>query len=346
MATKRKTQAPKLTPMTYLKEYTASTIQSFERNIAQTTDPQERRDQRTYCNIMLWEADAAQKYLLKPSAISMITKLMPQIPSRILTLPGTGVWIVLDTPQWTNLYFSSIPHATTSYLEAHPREHMPRGFQSVVEASWLWNLEITAIGEHPLSYVYDAERRLWTLNKVDLCPTRHCKKLGEDSKRFPNWYICDTCRPKFDHWTAFFPTALMAVNLDFAEEEEPRERTKSAERETRKRRTDQGTQETSITHTYHIVTFDISVKPATTTAEPTDYKNISHPTWRERAIEEETILYVDKHIDESQRTFHHERYVNMRGKTITIHAYDKRIPRNVKRLKQTIYQAIAEHKKE
>ena len=345
MTTKRKTPATKLTPMTYLKEYTASTIQSFERNIAQATDPQERKDQRTYCNIMLWEADVAQKYLLKPSAISMIAQLMPPVSSRVLTLPGTGVWIVLDTPKSTNLYFSSIPHATTSYLEAHPREQLPRGFQAVVNMPWIWNLEITAIGEHPLSYVYDAEKDLWTFNKIDLCPTKLCEKLSEDEHKFSSWHMCDVCKPKFDYWTAFFPTALMGVNRDFAEEQEITAPVTRTERETRKRRTDQGTRETNISHTYHIITFDISIKPAPIHTEPAEHHEISHPTWRERAIEEETILYVDKHIEEFERTYRHERYVNMRGKTITVQSHDKRVPRSVKRLKQTIYQAIAEHKK-
>jgi hypothetical protein len=133
----------------------------------------------------------------------------------------------------------------------------------------------------------------------------------------------------------------MAVNLDFAETEERPKLKQFTEREIRKQKTDRGTkEEVPVIHTFHVISFDITVKPYTP-SQPIERGEPVHPTWLEKAIADETVLYVDKHIGETSRTFHHERYVNMRGKTITVTAHDKRIPISVKRLKQTIYQAIA-----
>lgn len=91
MKATRKVHHPHLTPMTGLKEYVARTIASFDRDSTLAQTPQERQDERTSCNIMLWEVDAAQKFHLKSSAMLMIERLMPQTSSRILTLPGTGI---------------------------------------------------------------------------------------------------------------------------------------------------------------------------------------------------------------------------------------------------------------
>ncbi|GHO87139.1 hypothetical protein [Dictyobacter formicarum] len=172
------TKQPHLTPLAALKDYTAKTIASFEHTIAHAQTSQERRDARTTCNIMLWEVDTAQKYRIKPSALAMIAHLKPEQTSRVLTLPGTGIWMMLDDAQSTNLYFSCIPHAVTSYLESHPREIMPQGLSTIAPHQQHWNLEITALGHHPLSYVYDAELGRWTLNTIDLCPTGRCELLG------------------------------------------------------------------------------------------------------------------------------------------------------------------------
>lgn len=253
--------------------------------------------------------------------------------------------MVLDDQNMTNLFFSSIPHAAISYLEAHPREHMPRRFRSLLEVSWLWNLEITAMESHPRSYVYDADRGLWSLNKVNLCPSGLCECLGQDTKGFLSWYMCESCKAQFEYWTAFFSTALLAITLNFAEEEEPKKPLIMVEHETRRRKQDHESQKANRVHTYQTITFDLAVKPLAPSPQGIHQKEKIHPTWVERAIQDETILYVDKCIDESQRTFRHERYVNMRGKTITIPSYSKRIPRSVKRLKQTIHQAIASTEK-
>ena len=152
------------------------------------------------------------------------------------------------------------------------------------------------------------------------------------------------CKPAFGYWTSWFPTALMAVNLDFADTEERQAPKRRTEQETRKKRTGRGYKETTVTHAYQVITFDISVKEEhVIPPSPPEHREPSHPTWLEQAIHDEAVLYVDKHIEKFQRTFRHERYVNMRGKTITVCAHDKRIPMSVMRLKQTIYRAITTH---
>jgi hypothetical protein len=329
-------------PLSGLLQYIAQTQQSFARTVANASTAEERKDEQLTCNISLWEVDSAQKYLLKPSALAMIMRLMPEHSQAMLTsLPGTGIWMMLDDPTSTNVYFSSMPHATFSYLESHPRARMPRRLVGIADRPWLWDFEVMAIGHHPLSYLYDADRQRWTLNNIDVCPVRRCEQLGMDQWRWPNWYICDVCRPAFEYWTSWLPVALMAVNLDFAETEERPKRATFIERETRKKRAEKGYQEVSVTHMYQIVTFDISVKTQIPPIQHPSSNELVHPTWLEQAIHDETVLYVDKHIEQTQRTFKHERYINMRGKTIDVRPYDKRIPMSVKRLKHTIYQAVA-----
>jgi hypothetical protein len=328
-----------------LLEYIGKTQQSFQRDIDDAQTPEERKDWRLTRNITLWEIDAAQKYRLTPSALAMIARLKPESGSSALkALPGTGIWMMLDDGKCSNVYFSSIAHAATSYLEVHPHiKEPPKLLDIIIARPWIWDLQIMAPGMHPLCYFYDADTGKWTLNKIDLCPTQRCEYLGIDSRGWPGWYICDMCKPTFDYWTSWFPVALMAINLDFAETEERQEPKRFIEREIRKQKADQGYKETRVLHTFHIITFDISVKPHTISKESLEHGEPVHPTWLERAIADETVLYVDRHIEQFPRTFRHERYVNMRGKTIEVQAHDKRIPVSVKKLKQTIYQAIAQH---
>ncbi|HEY4383310.1 MAG TPA: hypothetical protein VGN34_02385 [Ktedonobacteraceae bacterium] len=103
----------------------------------------------------------------------------------------------------------------------------------------------------------------------------------------------------------------MAVNLDFAETEVRQEPKRFTEREIRKKKSEKGYKEAPVIHTFHVVTFDLSVKTQAPPIDPLDRDEPSHPTWLERAIQDETVLYVDKHIEQFQRTFKHERYVNM-----------------------------------
>jgi hypothetical protein len=280
--------------------------------------------------------------------LAMIARLKPEKgPNALKALPGTGIWMMLDDNKFTNIYFSSVAHAATSYLESHPyatsKRKLPRTLEIIVSLPWLWSLEVWALDSNPLSYVYDAERGRWTLNVSHRCPVNRCEKLAVDGRKWPSWYICDVCRPAFEHWTSWFPVALMAVNRDFAETEERQEPKRFTEREIRQKREGKGYKEVPITHTWNIITFDISVKPQTVSKEHVERGEPAHPTWLEQAIADETVLYVDKHIEQFPRTFKHERYINMRGKTIDICAHDKRIPVSVKHLKQTIYQAIARH---
>lgn len=332
---------------TGLEEYVQNTQRSFDEDIARAQTAEERRGWITSRKISFWELDCAKKYRLTPSALAMIARLKPDRGSgRITTLPGTGVWLVLDNPEMSNLYFSSIPQAAISYVESHPHTVLDEKWQKVVSAPWQWTLDIMQLGKHPVSYAYHAERGLWTLN-MPLCYAGQCEMTGKDAQGWPGWYICPECRPAFDFWTSWFPVALMAINGDFAETEERREPQiiKAYEPRGTRRGQHSGTSkydEKPVAHSWHVVTFDISVKSLHSHPEESQEHEPLHPTWLERAIADEAVVYVAKHIQETQRTFRHERYVNMRGKTIDVRSYDKRVPMSVKHLKQSIYRAVAQ----
>ena len=139
----------------------------------------------------------------------------------------------------------------------------------------------------------------------------------------------------------------MAIAGDFAETEERQEPKTITVREIRKTRRSGGAagyDEKTLAHSWHVITFDISVKPQIPRPENSEHEPL-HPTWLETAIANETVIFVSKHIGQTQRTFHHERYTNMRGKTIDVRPYDKRVPMSIGHLKQTIYRAVA-HKTE
>jgi hypothetical protein len=109
----------------------------------------------------------------------------------------------------------------------------------------------------------------------------------------------------------------MAVNGDFAETAEHKDPVIITTHEGRATRQAGGgarTDEKKRTHRWHVVTFDLSVKPAPPQAEYREQDESHAPTWLERAIADETVLYVARHMQETQRTFRHERYTNMRGK--------------------------------
>jgi hypothetical protein len=331
-----------------LLEYIESTQQSFQRDIDAAQTPEEQKDWQLSRKITLWEVDAAQKYRLTPSALAMIERLKPAQGNQPLkAVPGTGIWMMLDDEKCSNVYFSSIAHAATSYFETHPSiKRVPSMLDIIIAHPWLWDFQVMAVGEHPLFYLYDAEKGRWTRNKGNaLCYTGLCEPLGIDSRGWPGWYICDACKAKLDYWTSWFPVALMALHGDFAETEVPQEPRQIKEREVRTMRRPGGYNERKILHTWHIINFDISVKSQSSHPERGENKS-QQPTWLENAIADETVIYVAKHIEQTQRLLQSARYVNMRGKTIDVRSYDKRVPMSVKRLKQSIYRATARKEEE
>jgi hypothetical protein len=329
--------------MSALIQYIWQTEQSFARSIAQAETPEERRVKQLDRKVMLWEVEIARKYKLTPSALAMIARLKPSQSSIIEELPGTGVWMRLDDEKDTNVYFSSVPLAYSAYRNLHPEVRLSAAQRKVAERNQ-WDLEIMALNSHVLLYLYDANRQRWTLSNAHICYAQRCERISTDpADGFPFWYICDECMPTFQYWTSWLPVALMAINGNFAEREERQEPAIFRERETRTKRTERGPKEVTVTHEYQIITFDISVKKSVTPLEGEERGEPEHPTWLERGLHDETILYVDKHIASTTRTFRHQRYVNMRGKTIDVAAYDKRVPMSLKRLQTTIYQAIASH---
>ncbi len=331
------------TPKSILAQYITQTRLATERVIMNAQSPEECKDEELTLKVLMWEIDVAHKYKLTPSALAMIKRLMPERSQGIIeTLPGTGIWAMLDDSESTVVYFSSIPHAVTSYLECHPGTKITEKLAKLPAISQQWTLDVFRRGDNPRGYVYDASRQQWTLAQAEACVSGACEGIAIDqTDHFPNWYICNECAPVFQYWTSWFPVALMAINGDFAETEEKQEPDVITEQEIRKVRWPGSGRyrDVPVTHAYEIVTFDMSVK--TRTHQPHRDHEPSSPTWLEQAIAAETVLYVSKRVGQSQRTFRHERYVNMRGKTIDVRAYDKRIPMSVKRLKQTIHNAIA-----
>lgn len=326
-----------------LEEYIKQTQQAFESSIAQARTSEERKAERLQRNIVFWEIDSAQKYFLVQSTQAMIARLKPdQGEGHITALPGTGIWMALDAPRRTNIYFSSIPLAASSYVEYHRNATLDSQMADLATCPWLWTLDVSQMGKTPISYVYHAGRGQWTFNASHRCPTGRCEFTGKSTDGWAGWYMCERCRPDYDYWTSWFPVALMAVQGEFAETEERQEYPSITTHEKRSYIRPDGKPEVrTIAHTWHIVTFDVSVKHRPAPVPETQEHEIVHPTWLEQAIENETMLYVAKHIEQTQRTFRHERYVNMRGKTIDVRAHDKRIPMSILRLKQTLYRAIA-----
>src|SRR5579859_2029064 len=98
-----------------LAQYITQTRQFTEQLIMNAQSPEERKEEELSQKVLMWEIDVAHKYKLTPSALAMIRRLMPQrSQGNIATLPGTGIWAMLDDGQSTVVYFSSIPHAVTS----------------------------------------------------------------------------------------------------------------------------------------------------------------------------------------------------------------------------------------
>ncbi len=332
-----------VTQKSVLAQYITQTRQFTEQFAMRAQSPEERKDNELTYKVTMWEIDVAHKYILTPSALAMIDRLMPEHSRGLIeTLPGTGIWAALDDPYDTVIYFSSIPHAISSYLEYHPSTKTTEKFEKLASLNWLWTLDVFRRGDNPRSYVYHADRQEWTLNQIAACSSGACSRTATDQNdAFANWYICDECMPIFQYWTSWFPVALMAINGDFAETEERPELDVVNEQEIRKvQRPKSGRyDDVTVTHTYEIIAFDMSVK---TRASEHQYDHeTSSPTWLEQAIANETVLYVSKHIAQTQRTFKHERYVNMRGKTIDVRSYDKRVPMSINRLKQTIHKVVA-----
>lgn len=326
-----------------LEEYIAQTLAVMNAGIAQARTAEERKTERLHSNILLWEIDSAQKYILVPSAQAIIARLKPDKgEGHIATLPGTGVWMAIDKPERTNVYFSSIPLAASSYAECHKNVTLDAPMANLATSPWLWTLDVSWRDRPPVSYVYHANRGQWTFNASHKCPTGRCEFTGQAADKWTGWYMCEVCRQDYDYWTNWFPVALMAVQGDFAETEERQAPATITTHEKRPYTRPDGKREVkTMTHIWHIVTFDVSVKSHPAPTPEIQAHEIVHPTWLERAIEDETVLYVAKHIEQTQRTFHHERYINMRGKTIDVRAHDKRIPMSVLHLKQTLYHTIA-----
>lgn len=324
--------------------YLWKTQQACAREIANAATPEQRKAERQERDILFWEADCSQKYWLTPSALAMIARLQPERgAARIPALPGTGVWFALDDQLHTNAYFSSLPLAASSYIESHKHGPLLGEMAHTTGLLWLWTLDISRIDQAPLSYVYHSDRGQWAPNSSHHCSTGRCERTGRASDGWIGWYVCEHCASLMEHWTCWLPVALMASHGDFAETAERREPAQFTTHEKHgPEHTDgKGLGAQHVTHTWRVISFDLSVKQPPRPAPEQMEHDIQHPTWLELAIANETVLYIPKHIEECERTFHHERYTNMRGKTITVADYDKRIPRSVLQLRGTLYRAIA-----
>jgi hypothetical protein len=288
-------QAAKNTSM--LLKYIRQTRQHNEEDALKAKSMAESKSIRQNLDILMWEVDTAHKYHLTISALEMINALMskPYGPCVIEKLPGTGIWMTLDNPlQPTDIFFSCLSHAASSYADHNPKIRLTDENTKMAMHPWRWDMTVyvrnidpdLARGARSFAYWYNAHDQQWTLSPAMQDPNIGCRtgcELISTQNQWPSWYICDECRSMFNFYTSFFPIALMAVNGDFAETEERQELPQFTEQETRKiRRSGSGKyDEVPVTHTYHIVSFDMSVKKHASSHTPQSHES-DGPTWLEQ----------------------------------------------------------------
>ena len=296
---------------------------------------------------MYREIDRSIKYRFTNSALAMLFHLYHS-PLRVdMPVAASPAWIEFHSPFTLDAYRTDLdlPTVQCMYFSRHIPESIHPFFKTVPQKAYLrsledaYDLEMLPPKISPkYSLRYTASSHQWTFPIPYHCPVNECvtRQLDGPFSQSVQGFLhepCMYCLSAKGKFSRLFTFALAMVRGDFAEVPDqhfPIE----MERVIHKVPGKGGKLQTqALYHQYHLVSFDACIKSKTALEELRMAKQTL--SWLELAkqVDPNSIFYILRSITEKPRTFHHERFVNMRGQTILVKGHEKHVPMKVGTMK-------------
>jgi hypothetical protein len=256
------------------------------------------------------QIEQAHKFLWMHSAWAMTEALLPGVgDAALLYLPRNPVYIEFEQPR----QFASMQIAACSLLCQHADEQTK-------QSHWRYTLIAdNGTASQTLFYAFDGRKQQgrWSLPPHYTCPKNQCHSREMPSGQM--FILCPDCQRRFDFVTAWLAIALRMVAGDFQEQVEfrlPEEVLETSKRMVRDE-TRGEMKEKTILHRFRVIHYyDACVQRSTNPQSPRGSWMSGRPLAEsEYDVNPHAIIYVQIEPRDYERTYRHERFVHMRGKS-------------------------------
>ena len=256
------------------------------------------------------QIEQAQKFLWMHSAQTMAEALLPGVgDDALLRLPQNPVYIEFEQPR----PFAGIQVAACSFLCLSADERTKR-------SRWRYTLIAdNGAAARTLFYAFDGRKQQgrWSLPGDDVCPENRCRRDEPSAGQL--FTLCPACQAWIDHVTAWITVALRMLAGDFQERVElrqPEEVLETSKQLVRDEQTGE-TKEKTILHRFRVIRYyDACVRrensPQTRRGSWMSDRPLAES---EYDVNPHAIIFVQIEPRDYERTYRHERYVHMRGKS-------------------------------
>lgn len=241
--------------------------------------------------------DRSHKYLWMQSAWTMTEALRHNTDGTSLQLPENHVYIELEQPR-----------------QLHGQDIAAFSFFRQQEQCWTLSL-IDPTGQTVWKAIY--ENSEWKLPHGYVCPQQACQT--EKQGDITTYLLCSACQEHIHDYTSWITTALRMIHGDFQEEVEVKEPEYVVETTSKRVYDNEAKQvkNVKVRYRYRVIRyFDASRTSVTHPQTKRGSWMANRPIAKDaNEVNPEAIIYVRIQPKEHDRTYRHQRYTNVRGKT-------------------------------
>ena len=296
-----------------------------EEVIAQTSSPlqYERADQTRQ------SVEQAHKYVWMHSAWLMVEALRHHTESHedLLRLPAQHIYIELEQPR----EICGGQFAACSFLHLSEDAHMVQRWQYAIvdrEGRTRWLM----FYEHHVN----TRQEVWTLPKEYQCPTQQCRVKQTTSGIL--FCLCALCQEKVSFYSSWLTVALRMLAGDFQEclEMQKPEEIFETSMKSEQDATSGQIKEKRVLRRFRVVGYYDACTHREATPRNKRGSWMSNKPLAESAydVNPHAIIYVQIQPRDHTRTYKHERYVHMQGKTQRIDPKPRLQPMTIARFRQ------------
>jgi len=235
--------------------------------------------------------------------------------------------------RWSAIWIAEITGGTWS-------ENLTRGVRDIL--SGLSSVvALTADGDADFAAIYSIPGSRWILPESHVCDLGECERVAVPGQQI-EYRPCRRHALILAFLSSWLATVILAMNQEFAAEEDPPPFREETRRATRKVKGDgKKYQEVAVEHCFRIVTFDIAKKRRA--AHPESVTSELRPNW---IMQEDAAglvpLWARRHIGQTERRllpgpnkpWKEERIVD-------VSAHDKRVRVSRRALRETVTKLVA-----
>jgi len=273
--------------------------------------------------------ESADKYLWMHSAWTMTEALRPTMGAiDLLRLPSTNTYIELEQPHIVH----EAQFAACSFLQ------LPAGTDSVQRKLYSI-LDIEGKAHWKMLYEYkDAKQPgRWALPQDYQCPVQQCGR--EQTPEGVIFHLCDRCQKRASHFTTWLAIALGMIAGDYQEQVELREPEEVIETSKKYVYDEQSgaTIEKTVLRRFRVIRYyDACVQRHSSAPRSRRGSWMTNRPLAESEydVNPDALIYVLIRPKDYDRTYLHQRFVNMYGKTQHIDPKRRLQPMTIARLRQ------------